>query len=954
MTNNSNGNGKNASTSVKDISDLLLNTINSGEPESPSSNNHSRYDYSILTEYTPEQIEDFRGSAIDPALVMLNCKRLYRQDEMIYALRKIDPRQRTSSGQGLLSQYIKRQPIEWVDGGVGFWGAVDTVTAVQVKPDCPRHDNKGKKIKYESPSGLEPRLIIPRITPEIWQRISQRVNVPIGIYTDYHEWLIAHPQVWVCITEGYKKVLSLLSAGIPAIGVVGIENWSMRRENDWDMRIPIPDLVPLLEGGRRLINVYDCDVSPQTASRVKKAIGTFAKVLIGYGCNVSRATWDNSNKGIDDLIFNCGVVAAERVIAAANPITLVSIDSSDKKPPENMVAENIAKEYKDYLVYCSELKEWYWYDKSGKWIVRNSDEVDAFFRYEIKKQVPNYGTTNYVNNVINDAKAQLLKLKWKEASSSKYTPFQNGVLNLETFKLEPYRPDFYFRWQLSYDYNAFSKCEPVQEWFLETMCGDAVKVSIIRAYLKAIITGRNDLERYMEMVGAGGSGKSTIINIASALIGRENCYVTDLQRMESDKYETANYANKRLVIISDSDHYVGAVNKLKELTGGDQMRTERKYKDAAISKPIGMVLVAANEAIQSTDYTSGLQRRRLSLPCRNLVRTENRRELLKFEGDGSVRGEFAGMLPGIYNWVIAVSDEDVKNLIGNTEKFAPSMKMWANEVLIQTNPLAAWLDVNTIFAPGVRSQIGHAKEIRESRTNENLTTSRTEFENADKWLYANYRKWYSTNGSGKAISSKRFSSLLLDLTAAQLRADVTLGRDRDGAHFVGLVLRSLGDYISPHPVTGGDGYVMDKNGSSDGCDGCDGLLESFPQIIDVDVVAQQHQHSHTDFSIKTSKTGQKSSNPSPVSTLAVTDPSHIHHDPSHPSPVQVPAFTDDESMQNMPSKDLEIGDRVRVTGTDTVGIVDGWTRNRSKCWLKFDDGSISEAYYHPHELTCDG
>ena len=70
------------------------------------------------------------------------------------------------------------------------------------------------------------------------------------------------------------------------------------------------------------------------------------------------------------------------------------------------------------------------------------------------------------------AKSRLLVIKWQEASSLLYTPFQNGVLNLKTFELEPYKPEFYFRWQLSYDYNLLAKCDIFEDWLLETMGGD--------------------------------------------------------------------------------------------------------------------------------------------------------------------------------------------------------------------------------------------------------------------------------------------------------------------------------------------------------------------------------------------------------------------------------------------------------------------------------------------------
>ena len=838
------------------------------------------YDYSVLAgTYTPEQIDDFRGSAIDPALVLLNCRRLRRQDEMIRALRKIDRSNQTANGQGLLSQFIKRQPIEWTEGGVGFWGYLDTTTAVQVKPDNPQIDRKGKARKYESPAGLPPRLMIPRVTPQIWQRIAQRVNVPIGVFTDYRDWLIAHPQIWIGQNEGFKKVLSTTSQGYPAIGFTGINGWSGARENDWEMRELIPDLKPFVVQGRHFVNLYDCDQSARTIATVNKEVEALAKILIGQGCTVSRATWDASNKGIDDLICNCGAKIVERVISDSKPITLVSIDSSQKKPAENIVGEAIAKEYKKRLFYCSELKEWYWYEKSGKWVVQNLDEIDAFFRYEIEKTVPNYGTTNYANNVINAARSKLMKKTWKEASSLEYTPFQNGVLNLKTFELEPHKPEFYFRWQLAYDYNVLSTCEVFQAWLVESMKGDNAKVELIRAYTKAIVTGQKKLQRYMEFIGVGGSGKTTLINVIAALVGMDNCCFTDLIRIETDKFEAANYVDKRLIIVTDSDHYVGSVTKLKAIVGGDLAKSERKFKDAVSAKSIGMLLVAANEAIKSNDYTSGLGRRRISVPFLNLVRTDKRRQLMDIDGDGSVSGEFAPLLAGIYNWAISMPDETVKNLIVNTETSVPSLHSFSRDILLATNPLADWLDANVIFEPGYRSQIGSANEAKVSHNDGNgTTTTQIEYANVHKWLYANYRQWYSSNGGNKPIIRQRFRDLLYDLCAAQLRAEVQAGRDRDGAYLIGLRLRCDEDSM-PLSVTGEspvvtnrDEPVTKKNGSGDECDECDELSIKSSQLIEDVVVLSPQQQQEESYSrelkddVRSSHSSQRDGEPVPFVT----------------------------------------------------------------------------------------
>jgi hypothetical protein len=44
------------------------------------------------------------------------------------------------------------------------------------------------------------------------------------------------------------------------------------------------------------------------------------------------------------------------------------------------------------------------------------------------------------------------------------------------------------------------------------------------------------------------------------------------------------------------------------------------------------------------------------------------------------------------------------------------------------------------------------------------------------------------------------------------------------------------------------------------------------------------------------------------------------------------------------NKNLKIGDRVRVKGTEIEGEITGWTKNRAEAWLQLDHGEITENY----------
>ncbi len=146
------------------------------------------------------------------------------------------------------------------------------------------------------------------------------------------------------------------------------------------------------------------------------------------------------------------------------------------------------------------------------------------------------------------------------------------------------------------------------------MKGDTYVIEVLRAYLKAVVEGRVELQIFLECLGPGGTGKGTFQRLAMALVGYENVFVTELKRLENNRFETSNILGKRLIVITDSERYGGDVSVLKAITGQDPVRAEKKYDRRQCSIVAeGMVLIVANEPIQSSDYMSGFVRRRLTI-----------------------------------------------------------------------------------------------------------------------------------------------------------------------------------------------------------------------------------------------------------------------------------------------------------------------------------------------------
>ncbi len=328
--------------------------------------------------------------------------------------------------------------------------------------------------------------------------------------------------------------------------------------------------------------------------------------------------------------------------------------------------------------------------------------------------------------------------KWSESTG--LLPLLNEVLDLKTKRLLPHSPDNKLTWCLPYEYNILATCEPIQEWLLTMSNGDRNLVQLMRAYLLGLVTGRTDWQKYLELIGPGGTGKSTFTRLATALVGQENVHTTSLKKLEKSKFETASIASKRLVLINDSQRYIGEVGKLKNLTGQDSLPYEVKFKQSKGGfNPSALVIVSTNEVIQSCDYTSGLARRRISIPMFNQIKSDRQKNLIEHK-NGQMYGDFLPYIPGLLNWVLSMDEESATSIVKNYEANVPSLLAMKARTLVETNPIADWLDNFIVYDSSARTNVGVAKRDKDSN-------SPCWYLDTDKWLYANYCEYCHNSGT---------------------------------------------------------------------------------------------------------------------------------------------------------------------------------------------------------------
>lgn len=386
---------------------------------------------------------------------------------------------------------------------------------------------------------------------------------------------------------------------------------------------------------------------------------------------------------------------------------------------------------------------------------------------------------------------------WQEGQS-RYLNVKNGLYDLKHGMLGDHTPSHFSTVQLPLSYDEDARCPGILAWFKEVTQGDDAMLHVLRAYLKAIVQGATTIQRILELVGPGGSGKGTYFRLAQALVGLDNTLVTELKHLETSRFELANVRWKRLICVTDADRYGGSITNLKALTGGDVLRMEEKFVQGHQDQTAdGLVLIAANEEVQSSDYTSGLGRRRLTLYFTHVPSVP--RNLLSIHGR-TFSGEFVAELPGLLNWVLAMPDATMYELLSLEHQYrTPALRAQWVQTLLATNPLAEWahghliLDAHASINVGVAEKVDITTTQHDPLAQKSTSTRETYYKNEESWLYPNYVVHLHQVGS-KPMAFKRFAAALHDFLTQQLRAEsVSHTVDRYGSRFHGVRLRTAQD-----------------------------------------------------------------------------------------------------------------------------------------------------------------
>ena len=205
------------------------------------------------------------------------------------------------------------------------------------------------------------------------------------------------------------------------------------------------------------------------------------------------------------------------------------------------------------------------------------------------------------------------------AQSADIVNVSNGLLHLDTLKIEPHDPDLFSTIQLPVAWEPSASCPRVERFLADVLPDDAVDFML--EIIGYALVATNIYQRAVMLYGQAGTGKSRLLALIKALIGTDNISAQSLQDLTDNRFRSAELFGKLANICADLDaRAISRTGVFKMLTGEDTVSAERKHAQPFDFTSFALPIFSANELPLSDDQSLAWFDRWLVVPMEHRFR----------------------------------------------------------------------------------------------------------------------------------------------------------------------------------------------------------------------------------------------------------------------------------------------------------------------------------------------
>lgn len=361
--------------------------------------------------------------------------------------------------------------------------------------------------------------------------------------------------------------------------------------------------------------------------------------------------------------------------------------------------------FENEVLHAEDERQFYEYEpESGSWEKRSDEQLAARLSQDILRAGRARGIKELCGGKFrNMSKLRpcIQLLKGEVAKVDAFPPqvgrihLKNGMLDLtgSVPVLRGFSPRDYSRNPIPVAYDASAKIDWWNTRVLDRLL-EPEDADWLQRWAGMLMLGVNLRQKILIVLGTGGAGKSTILNVLQKLVGERNC--VDLRTRHLDeRFEMESYIGKTLLIGSDVPGnflQTPGIYNLKRLTGDDLITAELKGGGRVQMRGIFNCGIVSNSrlTLRTDDDVTAWRRRLCLMECVNAAVPEGER----IENFDDVLLEKEGA--AILNWAI---EGALRILGGDKLSLTPAQLDRVDGLLNASDSVRAFLRGSVISAP---------------------------------------------------------------------------------------------------------------------------------------------------------------------------------------------------------------------------------------------------------------
>lgn len=259
------------------------------------------------------------------------------------------------------------------------------------------------------------------------------------------------------------------------------------------------------------------------------------------------------------------------------------------------------------FVYDKFKRFWRYDEKAGVW----KEDAGEYIRNQLRVTLvgDEQQRRQYIDEIVNYIRDLHYNSDYDPELEINIIPFENCLFDLETGELIDFSPEHFVTNKIPIKLDSScTECDAIDQFFADVV-GEEYKEILYELVAYCLYRGY-PYQKLFFLVGSGANGKSTFLELLRNFVGQENVSSVSPHSLVGQRFVLGSMWNKLVNISSDLSYEVlRNVNRLKEITGGDTVSVERKFKEQFPARLFAKQIFSTNQLPIVNDKTQAWYRR---------------------------------------------------------------------------------------------------------------------------------------------------------------------------------------------------------------------------------------------------------------------------------------------------------------------------------------------------------